>query len=100
MIALEQRAEGVILPVRARAGARRNGITGEHNGSLEPGVVVVRPQFEQTGLGCCHRRPVALLGGPVDGQPQPQVGAIGLSRPNMGSNGITSAGPVADSRRG
>ena len=38
MIALEVHAEGTILPVRARAGARRNGITGEHAGSLQVSV--------------------------------------------------------------
>ena len=41
MIALEEHADGTILPVRARAGARRNGITGEHVGSLQVSVTQV-----------------------------------------------------------
>ncbi len=35
MIALEPHAEGTILPVRAQAGARRNGIKGIHAGALQ-----------------------------------------------------------------
>ena len=34
MIALEQTAEGVVIPVRVRAGARRTGVAGEHDGAL------------------------------------------------------------------
>ncbi len=34
MIAIEQNSEGVIVPVRARAAARRTGIAGEHDGAL------------------------------------------------------------------
>ena len=38
MIPLEETAGGVLLPVRAQPGARRNGITGEHAGSLKVAV--------------------------------------------------------------
>lgn len=38
MIALEPHAEGVILPVKAHAGARRNAIEGVHDGSLRISV--------------------------------------------------------------
>jgi uncharacterized protein (TIGR00251 family) len=38
MIALEPHAEGVILPVKAHAGARRNAIDGIHDGSLRVSV--------------------------------------------------------------
>jgi uncharacterized protein YggU (UPF0235/DUF167 family) len=38
MIALEDHPEGTILPVRAHAGARRNGIRGEQAGSLQVSV--------------------------------------------------------------
>ena len=38
MIALEAHAEGTILPVRAHAGARRNGIRGEQAGALQVSV--------------------------------------------------------------
>jgi uncharacterized protein (TIGR00251 family) len=38
MIALSDHAEGLILPVRAQPGARRNGVQGEQNGSLKVAV--------------------------------------------------------------
>ena len=37
-IALAQTELAVILPVQARPGAKQNGITGEHNGSLKVSV--------------------------------------------------------------
>ncbi len=41
MIALEAHDDGVLLPVRARAGARRNELRGEHNGALKVCVTQV-----------------------------------------------------------
>jgi uncharacterized protein (TIGR00251 family) len=41
MIALEPHPAGVLLPVRAQPGARRNQITGEHNGHLKVAVTQV-----------------------------------------------------------
>jgi uncharacterized protein (TIGR00251 family) len=38
MIELETRADGVILPVHAQPGARKNGITGVHAGRLKIAV--------------------------------------------------------------
>lgn len=38
MLNLESTAGGVILPVRAHAGARRNGIAGTHDGALKVAV--------------------------------------------------------------
>ncbi len=38
MIALRPHAEGVVVPVRAQPGARRSGITGEHDGMLKVSV--------------------------------------------------------------
>jgi uncharacterized protein (TIGR00251 family) len=38
MIALETRAEGVVLPVRAQPGAGRNALLGEHHGALKVAV--------------------------------------------------------------
>jgi uncharacterized protein (TIGR00251 family) len=38
MIELTCHPRGVILPVRAHAGARKNGIVGEHNGMLRVAV--------------------------------------------------------------
>lgn len=38
MIVLEETAGGVVVPVKAQAGARRNGITGIHAGCLKVAV--------------------------------------------------------------
>jgi uncharacterized protein (TIGR00251 family) len=38
MIAITDHAEGLILPVRARPGARRAGVQGEQNGALKVAV--------------------------------------------------------------
>ena len=40
MIRLQSVPEGTVVPVRARAGARRNGITGQHDGALRISVTV------------------------------------------------------------
>ena len=41
MIALQQRDDGVILPVRAQAGARMNALRGEQAGALKVAVTQV-----------------------------------------------------------
>jgi uncharacterized protein (TIGR00251 family) len=38
MIAIEPHAEGVIVPVRAKPGARQNALLGEHGGALRVSV--------------------------------------------------------------
>ncbi len=38
MVSLEQTANGLILPVKAQPGARRNGVTGVHDGALKVSV--------------------------------------------------------------
>ena len=38
MIAVTEHAEGLLLPVRAQPGARRNGVQGEQNGALKVAV--------------------------------------------------------------
>ncbi|TXT33772.1 MAG: hypothetical protein FD138_1796, partial [Planctomycetota bacterium] len=35
MIALETHPQGIIVPVKAQPGARRNGVAGEHAGALK-----------------------------------------------------------------
>ena len=35
MIALEEHPQGIIVPVKAQPGARRNGLAGEHAGALK-----------------------------------------------------------------
>jgi hypothetical protein len=41
---LELHSDGVLLPVKAQAGARRSGIRGEHNGMLRVSVTQVAEQ--------------------------------------------------------
>jgi uncharacterized protein len=41
MIELADHAEGIILPVRAQAGASKNGIRGEQNGMLKVAVTQI-----------------------------------------------------------
>jgi len=41
MIELKAHPRGVVLPVRVQAGARRNGIVGEHGGMLRVAVTAV-----------------------------------------------------------
>lgn len=41
MIHLESRSDGVLLPVRVQPGARRNAITGTHDGALKVSVTQV-----------------------------------------------------------
>jgi len=55
MIALEPHAEGVILPVRAQPGARRNEIRGEHEGALKVSVT------QAAEKGKANKAIVALL---------------------------------------
>ncbi|MEI8018367.1 MAG: DUF167 domain-containing protein [Schlesneria sp.] len=38
MVSLEQTASGLVLPVKAQPGARRNGVTGVHDGALKVAV--------------------------------------------------------------
>lgn len=38
MISLTEHADGIILPVRAQPGARKNGVTGTHAGALKVAV--------------------------------------------------------------
>lgn len=38
MIALDETSAGILIPVKAQPGARRNGITGEHAGALKVAV--------------------------------------------------------------
>ncbi len=40
-VQLEETAAGIVLPVKAQPGARRNGVVGEHAGSLKVAVTQV-----------------------------------------------------------
>ena len=73
MIALADHPDGVVLPVRAQPGARREGVHGEHNGALK--VAVAAPPEDgkanqaildvlRTALGL-KRGQVELISGPT-----------------------------------
>jgi uncharacterized protein (TIGR00251 family) len=55
MIALEDHPSGVILPIRARAGARSSAIQGHHDGSLKVAVTTAPEK------GNANRAIIALL---------------------------------------
>lgn len=55
MISLEVRPAGVVLPVRARAGARQTGVLGEHDGALKVAVATAPEK------GAANRAIIELL---------------------------------------
>ena len=76
MIALEQRENGIILPVRAQPGAKKNAITGEHAGMLKVSVTqapekgkanlaITEVLAEELGL---KRSQIELVAGETSGQ--------------------------------
>ena len=73
MIDLIETSDGILLPVKAQPGARRNGITGEHGGKLKVAVVeapekgkaneaLIRVLAEALGL---KRSQIAIASGAV-----------------------------------
>ncbi len=56
MIALVEHPQGTILPVRARAGARRNEIRGEQNGMLKVSVTQIAEK------GKANKALIAVIG--------------------------------------
>ena len=71
MIALEQRTDGIVLPVKAHAGARKNGITGEHAGQLKVSVT------QAPERGKANRAIAEVLGGALDLRSQQIVLIVG-----------------------
>ncbi|MFN0021182.1 MAG: DUF167 domain-containing protein [Pirellulaceae bacterium] len=89
MIELSDHAEGVILPVRALAGASKNGIRGEQNGMLKVGVTQIAEKGKANkalaetiakGLGL-KKSQVELLSGET--QPQKKFLIRDLSRDEL-----------------
>lgn len=73
LIAWEPHEAGVVIPVKAQAGARRNGIAGVHDGRLKVAVTKVPEQGKANqaiaetlaaALGVAKSR-VELIGGPT-----------------------------------
>lgn len=85
MIAPEQHPQGVIIPVKAQPGARRNGLAGEHAGALKVQVTqapergkateaVLETMADALGL---KRSQVSLLSGATS--PQKRILVTGIS---------------------
>ena len=74
-IALEQRAEGIVLPVKAHAGARRTGISGEHAGKLKVSVA------QAPERGKANHAIIAVLCQGLDLRPQQVVLMVGETSP-------------------
>jgi uncharacterized protein (TIGR00251 family) len=55
MVTIEKSTAGVMIPVRVRAGARRNGIAGEHDGALRIDVTAAPEK------GKANREVIAIL---------------------------------------
>lgn len=87
MIALEQRESGIILPVRAQPGAKKNALTGEHAGQLKVSVTqapekgkanaaIIEVLAEDLGL---KRSQISLISGETSGQKKFLVTGIALA---------------------
>ena len=85
MIALEEHPQGVVVPVKAQPGARRNGLAGEHAGALKVQVTQAPERGKATDavleviadtLGL-KRSQVSLLSGATS--PQKRILVAGMS---------------------
>ena len=85
MIAFEEHAEGIILPVKAQPGARRNGLAGVHAGVLKVQVTQAPEKGKATDAVLAtiaealhlKRSQVSLVSGATS--PQKRVLVTGLS---------------------
>lgn len=87
MIELEEHPKGVIVPVKAQPGARRNGLAGEHVGALKVQVTQAPERGKATdavletiadALGLKHSQ-VSLLSGATSPQKRVLVSGISLA---------------------
>ena len=87
MIALEEHPQGVIVPVKAQPGARRNGLAGEHAGALKVQVTQAPERGKATdavletiadALRLKHSQ-VSLLSGATSTQKRVLVSGISLA---------------------
>jgi len=87
LIALEQRASGIVLPVRAQPGAKKNALTGEHAGQLKVSVTQAPEKGKANaaiievlaaGLGL-KRSQIELLAGETSGQKKFLVTGVSLA---------------------
>lgn len=86
MIALEEHPQGVIVPVKAQPGARRNGLTGEHAGALKVQVTQAPERGKATEAVLetisdalrLKRSQVSLLSGATSAQKRVLIAGISL----------------------
>jgi len=87
LIQLESLAQGVVLPVRAQAGARNNGIQGEHDGALKVSVTqapekgkankaIVHVLSKQLGL---RKSQISLISGETSSQKRFSVASVSVA---------------------
>lgn len=87
MIALEQHPQGVIIPVKAQPGARRNGLAGEHAGALKVQVTQAPERGKATNAVLdtmadalrLKRSQVSLLSGATSPQKRILVSGVSLA---------------------
>lgn len=87
MIALEQHPQGVIIPVKAQPGARRNGLAGEHAGALKVQVTQAPERGKATDAVLetiaealsLKRSQVSLLSGATSPQKRILVSGVSLA---------------------
>ncbi len=89
MVTLEETSQGIVIPVKAQAGARRNGISGEFAGSLRVSVTqapekgkandaIIEVLADQLKL---RRNQIELISGPTS--PQKKFRVTGISKTNL-----------------
>ncbi len=86
MIALQIHPDGILLPIRAQPGARKNGITGEHDGRLKVAVTqaaekgkanaaIQKVLAKELGL---KKSQLSLVSGPTSPLKVFLIGGVGL----------------------
>jgi uncharacterized protein (TIGR00251 family) len=87
VIALEQHTDAVVIPVRVRAGARRTGLAGVHNGALRVEVTaapekgkanqaIITLLSKTLGVAKSH---IAILSGETSPQKRVQIAGMKLT---------------------
>ena len=87
MIALEKHPQGIIVPVKAQPGARRNGLAGEHAGALKVQVTQAPERGKATDAVLetiadalrLKRSQVSLLSGAASPQKRVLVAGVSLA---------------------
>jgi uncharacterized protein (TIGR00251 family) len=94
-VAVECRPEGVVVPVRVRAGARRTGVAGEHDGALRVDVAAAPEK------GKANRAVIDVLAGVFQVAKSDVVLAAGATSPQKrflvrGIDAATAAARIAE----